>query len=189
MIRSIHIFAISVALLFASGCVDRGKEYPKPVQEVHDILAGVDELPPVFGSDAPDVGVDSTDPSAVAWILRKNGSEAMRFVAKLESKGDSSTRVTLNLVAPTEGPFGNVEQRLTDHPEIRNLYLVAMGEQIASRLENRPFDGSATMAATLKAGAANVGTIANQMEAAGEAARKRDDDNIRKAYADEAAGH
>jgi hypothetical protein len=189
VIRSIQAFAMLLALLFIGACSDRGKVYPRSLDDVHAVLAGINELPPVFGSDEPDLSIDSTDPSAVVWVLRKDGSEAMRFVAKLESTGQTSTRVSLDLLAPTEGPFGNVEQRLKDHSEIKDLYLVAMDEQIASRLENRAFDATKTMAATLKAGAANAGMIANQMEAAGEAARKRDDENIRKAYADEAAGH
>lgn len=189
MTRPIQLLAIVFALLFVSACGDRGKVYSRSLDDVHSTLAGVNELPPVFGSDGPDVGVDSTDPAAVSWVLRKNGTEVMRFVARLESEGQASTRVKLELAGATDGPFGNVEQKLKDHKEIRDLYLVAMDEQISSTLENRKFDASRIMAATMRAAAANVGTIANQMDAAGEAARRRDEANIRKAYADEAAGH
>ncbi len=189
MAGSIRALAIVLAFLFVSACGDRGKLYPRPADDVHAVLAGIDELPPVFGGNEPDVSVEASDPSQVAWVLRKNGSEMMRFVAKLESEGQTSTRVKLSLSGVTEGPFGNIEQRLKDHSEIRDLYLVAMDEQISSKLENRPFDASKTMAATMRAAAANIGTISNQMESAGKAARERDEANIRKAYADEAAGH
>ena len=184
MTRATQLLAIVFALLFVSACGDRGKLYSRSLDDVHSTLAGINELPPVFGSDGPDVGVDSTDPSAVSWVLRKNGTEVMRFVARLESEGQASTRVKLELAG-----VGNVEQKLKEHKEIRDLYLVAMDEQISSKLENRKFDASKIMAATMRAAAANVGTIANQMDAAGEAARRRDEANIRKAYADEAAGH
>ena len=186
MLRTV---AIVFAFLLVSACGDRGKVYPRPLDDVHSTLAAISELPPVFGADEPDVGVDSSDPSSVSWILTKNGTEVMRFVARLESEGQASTRVKLELSGATAGPFGNVEQRLKDHSEIRDLYMVAMDEQISSKLENRAFDASKIMAATMRAAAANVGTISNQMEAAGKAARERDEANIRKAYADEAAGH
>jgi hypothetical protein len=189
MTRLIQLLSIVFAFALVAACGDRGKVYSRSIDDVHSVLAANDELPPVFGSNEPDVSVEASDPSQVAWVLRKNGSEMMRFVAKLESDGHASTRVKLSLAGVIEGPFGNVEQRLKDHSEIRDLYLVAMDEQISSKLENRAFDASKIMAATMRAAAANIGTISNQMESAGEAARRRDEANIRKAYADEAAGH
>ena len=189
MARSIRLLAIVFAFALVTACGDRGKLYQRPIDDVHTMLAGIDELPPVFGSNEPDVSVDSSDPSQVAWVLRMKGSEMVRFVAKLESEGQASTRVKLSLAGVTDGPFGNVEQRLKDHSEVRDLYLVAMNEQISSTLENREFDATKIMAATVRATAANIGTISNQMESAGKAARERDEANIRNAYADEAAGH
>ena len=59
----------------------------------------------------------------------------MRFVAKLEPEEPYKTRVTVLVQAPTESPYGNMDQRLKDHKEITNLYLTAMNEQVASRLE------------------------------------------------------
>jgi len=189
MARSVQWLTIVFAFVLVAACGDRVKVYSRSIEDVHSVLAANAELPPVFGGNEPDVSVEASDPSQVAWVLRKNGSEMMRFVAKLESEGQTSTRVKLSLSGVTEGPFGNVEQRLKDHSEIRDLYLVAMDEQISSKLENRPFDASKTMAATMRAAAANIGTISNQMESAGKAARERDEANIRKAYADEASGH
>ena len=52
-------------------------------------------------------------PTRIVWILRGRGAEMMRYVAELSPDGDRSTRVSLNLVGATEGPFGNVEARLS----------------------------------------------------------------------------
>jgi hypothetical protein len=187
--RPILSIAAALAILCLSACSKGGVVYPRPLQDVHEVLAETDELPPVFGSDEPDHSVDSSDPNAVKWILSKNGSEVMRFTATLQPDEPNQTRVTVTIEAPTESPFGNMDQKLKDNKSIRNLYLVAMNEQIASRLENRPFDMSKTYGALAAATAANIGNISRQMDRAAEAGRKRDEENIRKAYADEAAGH
>jgi hypothetical protein len=189
MTRPLLSIAAALALLCLSACGKDGVVYPRAIEDVHTVLANTDELPPVFGSDEPDHSVDSSDPNAVAWILSKDGSEVMRFVAKLEPEEPNKTRVIVTVTAPTESPYGNMDQRLKDHREITNLYVTAMNEQVASRLENRPFDLSKTYGALAAATAANIGTISRQMDAAADAAHKRDDANIRKAYADEAAGH
>ena len=189
MARPILAIAAALTLLCLSACGKDGVVYPRSVEDVHTVLADTDELPPVFGSNEPDHSVDSSDPKAVVWILSKNGSEVMRFVATLQPEEPNKTRVIVTVTAPTEGPYGNMDQRLKDNKAIRNLYLTAMNEQVASRLENRPFDMSKTYGALAAATAANIGNISRQMDAAGDAARKRDEANIRKAYADEAAGH
>lgn len=188
MSRPIFSIAAALALLCLSACGKGGVVYPRPLQDVHEVLAETDELPPVFGENEPDHSVDSSDPNAVKWILSKDGSEVMRFVAMLEPEDPNKTRVTVTLEAPTDGPHGNMEQRLKDNKSIVNLYVTAMNEQIASRLENRPFDMSKTYGALAAATAANIGNISRQMDRAAEAGRKRGEENIRKAYADEAAG-
>jgi hypothetical protein len=187
--RPIVSIAAALALLCLSACGKGGVVYPRPLQDVHEVLAETDELPPVFGENEPDHRVDSSDPNAVAWILSKDGSEVMRFVAKLEPEEPYKTRVTVTVTAPTESPYGNMDQRLKDHKEITNLYVTAMNEQVASRLEGRPFDMSKTYGALARATAANIGNISRQMDRAAEADHKREEANIRKAYADEAAGH
>jgi hypothetical protein len=188
MSRPILAIAAAFALLCLSACGKDGVVYPRPLEDVHTVLADTDELPPVFGSDEPDHRVESSDPNTVAWILSKNGLEVMRFVATLQPEEPNKTRVTVTVQAPTESPYGNMDQRLKDHKEITNLYLTAMNEQVASRLENRPFDVSKTYGALATATAANIGNIARRMDAAAEADHKREEANIRKAYAEEAAG-
>jgi hypothetical protein len=152
---------------------------------MHEVLEEADELPPVFGEAAPDLSMDTADPSHVSWIVSLKGSEIMRYVADLEPAGDHSTRVTLHL----EGATPDVRERMKAHPEIRNLYLVAMREEIDSTFEERPFDITRTYGALTAATAANIGNISRQMDAAAEADHKRDEANIRKAYADEGRGY
>jgi hypothetical protein len=188
LMRSALPIAVAAFCLFLGAC-GNGKVYPKPLSAMHDALAEVDELPPVFGSAAPAVSVDSSDPANVKWVVELDGSEVMRFVAKLEAEDDKSTRMVLELVGAKQGPRGDVEKRLEEHPELRHLYLVAMTEEIESKLEGRKFDASRTYAALAAATAANIGSISRQMDAAGEADRKRDEQNIRNAYAEEAAGN
>jgi hypothetical protein len=182
-----HIIAAALCL-FLTACGD-GKVYPKPLSAMHDALAEVNELPPVFGSAALGVSVDSSDPADVIWIIELDGSEVMRFVAKLQAEDEKSTHMVLDLFGAKDGPRGNVQKRLEEHPELKHLYLVAMTEEIESKLEGRKFDASKTYGALAAATAANIGSISHQMDAAAEADRKRNEDNIRNAYAEEAAGN
>ena len=183
--------ALVAFCLCLAGCGGngRGTVYQKPLTEMHDALAEVNDLPPVFGSNVPDLSMDTSDPSSVAWIVNLHGSEVMRFVATLQPEGNSSTRMVLDLVGVTSGSSGDVAKRLKDHPELKRLYLVAMTEEIDSTLEKRAYDMSRTYPALMAATAANVGEISKRMDEAAAADRKRDEDNIRKAYADEAAGN
>ncbi len=173
-----------LALLLLGACGrDQSIVAERPVSEVHSLLAATDELPPVFGSDEPDLRMDTADPKAVAWILSAKNQEIMRFVATLAPDGERRTSVDLTVRAPPK-----FEKRLNDNAAVRDFYLAAMREQVASALEGRPFDLTRTYPQMQKAIAANMGNIASSMAAAAEAGRKRDEDNIRKAYAKEAAG-
>jgi hypothetical protein len=155
------------SLCFA-GCAS-GQLYPKTITEMHEALTATDELPPVFGSNAPDLSMESSDPARVSWIVSKDGTELMRFVAKLEPDGAQSTRMTLDLVGSSE----KTRKGMDDHPEIKRLYIVAMQEQIDSRLEHRAFDASKTYGALAAATAANIGSISRQMDAVAEADEAR----------------
>lgn len=185
--RASNVFGAALCLSLAA--CGQGKVYQRPLAPMHDSLAAVKELPPVFGSAAPDVSIEASDPATVSWLVIMNNAEVMRFVAKLEPKDASSTRMTLDLIGSPADPDGKVQKRLKEHPELKHLYLVSMQEEIDSTLEGRKFDASATYGALAAATAANIGSISRQMEAAADADRKHDEANIRKAYADEAAGH
>ena len=173
----------AAALLMLSACGQKGYVSERPMSEVHDLLAGADDLPPVFGSADPDLRMETADPKAVSWVLSQKGEEIMRFVATLAPEGDRKTSVDLTVKSP---PM--IEKRLSDNPQIRDLYLAAMREQVESTLESRAYDMTRIYPALGKAMSANIGNISRDVEAAAEADRKREEDNIRKAYAREAAG-
>ena len=171
------------ALLLLSACGRNSIVAERPVSEVHELLADADELPPVFGSDEPDLRMDTADPNAVAWVLSVKNQELMSFVATLTSDGEKKTLVDLSIRAVPK-----TERWLNDNAAVRDFYLAAMREQVESALEGRSYDVSRTYPAMQKAIAANIGTIARNVGAVAEADRKRNEENIRKAYAREAAG-
>jgi hypothetical protein len=89
------------------------------------------ELPPlVFGSEPPDVQVRDTGNSQIVWIARREGEELFRYTAQLKAEGDGATRVKVKLEG-AQGRTVNFAQKLAEHPEIRNMYLIAMEEQVA----------------------------------------------------------
>ena len=155
----------------------------RPLSEVHSLLAAADELPPVFGSNEPDLRMDTADPQAVAWILSTKNEEVMRFVATLSPAGEQKTTVEIAVQAPPKS-----EKWLNDNAAVRDFYLAAMREQVASELEARPFDLTRTYPQMQKAIRANIGNIAASAEAAAQADQKRSRENIERAYAREAAG-
>ena len=157
--RVLHVIAAALCLSLAGCGGGGGKVYPKSVAYMHEALSDVDELPPVFGSSAPSLSMDTSDASSVTWIVNLQGAEIMRFVGRLQAEGEKSTRLQLDLIGVTSGAKGNVQERLDQHPELRRLYLVAMTEQIESKLEERPFDITKTYGALARAAATNMGAI------------------------------
>jgi len=183
MMRRLVALAGLMSLLLLGACGQRAIVSEKPLTEVHALLAGADELPPVFGSAEPDLRMETEDPNAVSWVLSTKGEEVMRFVATLTPDGPTKTSVDLAVKAPPK-----FEKRLNDNASVRDFYLTAMREQVESTLEGRPYDVTRTYAAMQKAVAANIGNISRDMEAAAAADHKREADNMRKAYEREAAG-
>lgn len=162
--------------------------YAVPIGEARQVLAKTGLPPLVFGSQEPDFRVQTDGPSRIVWILDEHGAEVMRFVASLSPDGDTSTRVSLDLVGATQGRFGGTAERLRQNQSIRHLYLVAMEERIASALEDRPFNEAAIVPATVAATAANIGRISADVDRIAEADQRRERENIERAYRDEAAG-
>ena len=181
-----RVFAVAgVLTLLLLGACGRNQSIvaERPMSEVHGLLAATDELPPVFGSDEPDVRMETADPKAVAWVLSAKNDEIMRFVATLAPQGEGKTTVEIALQAPPKS-----EKWLNDNASVRDFYLAAMREQVASTLEARPFDLTRTYPQMQKAIRANIGNVVASADAAAEAGRKREKENIERAYAREAAG-
>ena len=160
--------ALSAFAFALTGC-GKGTVYPKPADEVRTTLSATQLPPLVFGTVPPDLEMDTSDPSKVVWIVNQDGHEVMRFIAGVTAEDASSTRVTLDVAAPTSGAYGNVQQRLDENRSIKRMYLDAMNERIASSIEGRPFDLSKVMGSYTAAAAANLGRISADMEAAAAA--------------------
>jgi hypothetical protein len=184
----IAVLGLAPLALIAGRAQIGGSVYAVPIGEARQVLARTGLPPLVFGSDEPEVAVRAEGPSRIVWILHKDGAEMMRYVAELSPDGDTATRVSLDLVGATEGPFRHTGERLAQNGTIRNLYLVAMEERIASALERRPFDQARILPATAMATAANIGRISEDMDRIAEADRRRERENIERAYREEAAG-
>jgi hypothetical protein len=184
----IALLGLAPLALIAGRAQSGGSVYAVPIGEARKVLADTGLPPLVFGSDEPEVAVRAEEPSRIVWILHQDGAEMMRFVASLSPDGETSTRISLDLVGATQGPFRQTGERLAQNEAIRHLYLVAMEEEIASALERRPFDTAKILPATAAATAANIGRIGADIDRIAEADRRRQRENIERAYREEAAG-
>ena len=144
--------------------------YPVPLDRARQILSKTD-LPPVFGSNAPSVQF-ANKPPEVTWIVSNNGSELMRYIATLSEAGKGRTRIGLELKGAKGGPAGDVEQRFAENSSVRNLYLVAMKERIASAIEGRPLDMTKIYPALGAAAFANMGNMRKSLDEAVKASEE-----------------
>jgi hypothetical protein len=169
--RRTILFALLPAILVAGCSQDRGAVYPVSLDRARQILMKT-ELPPVFGSNAPSVQIRASKPSEVTWIVSNNGSELMRYIATLSEAGEGRTRVALELKGAKSGPAGDVEKRFAENSSVRNLYLVAMKEQIASAIEGRPLDMAKIYPALGFAMVANMGNMRKSLDEAVKASEE-----------------
>jgi hypothetical protein len=165
-----------------------GQVFDVPVSEAHRILQKTGLPPQVLGSQDHKFEVQATDPARIVWIVKEDGKDAMRFIADLSSAGEKSTRVHVDVAGPAAGPMSYVAARLTERRTIKNLYVMAMEEQVAAALQQREFSITAVIPAMMVAMLANMGDLNEMQERDSQATRKRYRDNLAKAYADEAAG-
>jgi hypothetical protein len=184
----IALLGLAPLALIAGRAQTHGSVYAVPIAKARQVLARTGLPPLVFGSSPPQVAIRTEGPSRIVWILHGEGAEMMRYVAELSPDGDTSTRISLDLIGATEGRFRNAGERLSQNGTIRHLYLVAMEERIASALEGRPFDTAAILPATVAATAANIGALSANLDRAAEADQRRERENIERAYREEAAG-
>lgn len=183
-----HVIAAAVLVLAAACTQESGTVYQLPIAEARSILVKTGFPPLVFGSQTPDWQVSGGANSDVVWIARRGGAEIFRYIASLKAEGQSATRVSVELKGTTTGPAGNTAQKLADNPAIKNLYVVAITERIASALERRPFEMAKIYPALAAASIANMGSIRASADQAAEASNRLGSDNIKRAYRNEAAG-
>ena len=182
--KAVSLAATLVAGLLLSACgADSGKVYDQPIDRVHRALETV-EQPPVFGSGRVDFVVDASKPDQIIWTVGQGGVRRVRLEAMLSADNPTSTRVRVEAGLTDDRPIPALQSQET----VLALYKAAMAERIDSTLMHRDFDITAIYPQLAAATAANIGTISRQMDEVGAASRKQDEDNIKKAYADEAAG-
>jgi len=159
------------AILVAACTEDHGAVYSVKLDRARQILSTTD-LPPVFGSNAPGVEILANKRSEVTWIVSNNGSELMRYIATLSEAGEGRTRVALELKAAKGGSAGDIEKRFAENPSVKNLYLVAMKEKIASAIEGRPLDMTKIYPALASAAIANMGNMRKSLDEAVKASEE-----------------
>jgi hypothetical protein len=165
-----------------------GQVFAVPVSEAHRILQQTGLPPQVLGSHEHKFEVQAEDLARIVWIVKEDGKDAMRFIADLSSAGEKSTRVHVDVAGPASGPMTYVAARLAKSRTIKNLYVMAMEEQVAAALKQREFSITAVIPATIVAMVANMGALNEMQERDIQATRNRYRDNLAKAYADEAPG-
>ena len=186
--KAVFLATTLAAGLLLSACgADSGKVYDQPIDKVHRALETV-EKPPVFGSGRVDFVVDASKPDQIIWTVGQGGVRRVRLEAMLSADNATSTRVRVEAGLTDDRPIPGQGPALQSQETVLALYKAAMAERIDSTLMHRDFDITAIYPQLAAATAANIGTISRQMDEVGAASRKQDEDNIKKAYADEAAG-
>jgi hypothetical protein len=113
--------------------------YGLPFAAVREKLKAMPAPEGLMYARAPDYVVDAGDPTRIAWIYRRDNVELFRCVASLAPEGDGNTRVWTELRGSTQ-PGLDVEGELRKSPARRNLYVLAVREQIASTLARRAYE-------------------------------------------------
>jgi hypothetical protein len=174
------------ALLCAcDGGTSHGETYALPTAQVRETLLDTDAPIQVLGTQAVDWKTSALGDGTVLWtVLGERGGQLIRFSAKLVPV-DGGTRVDVDVLPPEGKMQERVAKGIAENPSIRDLYHVAMTEEIDAKLENRGFDASRIAAATIRAATANMASIGDSMDKAGAEFRKRDEENMARAYRDE----
>jgi hypothetical protein len=175
------------AIVLLSAC-SRGATYHVPIAEVRRILLATGLPPYVFGTNDPAWKVRGDD-EGVTWTIHRDGAEIFHYTAHLTQVDAQNTRVDVELVGSKHAPTGDAEKGMAEHPEIRDMYIVAIRERIDSALEHRAFEIARVYPALGVATLKNMGRLQASVDAAAEASNREARENIEKAYRDEAAGH
>jgi len=177
------------ALLGGCGAAGEvGEVYPGAAGEIRQTLLRIDELPPIFGSNAVDTHVINNGDGTITWTASQRFKPVLRFIARTEPVDAAHTRVTVQITGPTSAEDDEVARRLAENPTVRDLYLAAMVEQVDATLEGRDFDMTAISGQLALATAANMGETVDRLDRAAAEYQRRDAENVAKAYEQEANG-
>ena len=178
-----NMLAAAAAIVLLTACTQNGAVYQAPIAQVRQTLMATGLPPQVFGSEEPLWEVQD-GASEITWIVRRGDAELFRYIAHLTEVSPTATRVQVEL----KGADGGPAQGLAQHPEVKDMYLVAINERIASALEHRDFDMTRIYPSMTAAMIVNMGAISRSADEAAAASEKEARDNIAKAYQEEAEG-
>ena len=129
-------------------------------------MRGLDLPPHVFGSVPKTFKVLTPAPGTMVWSIAEYDSEEMiRYVVTLAAEGAGATRVTVDVTGPAGTPI--VGNRV-----IRNMYIIAMKEQIAAALEQRSFQDYKIVLPSVIAVLVNLTRISAWLSGDGNAPRR-----------------
>ena len=178
---------IMLASLLAA-CAARapeGKVYPRAAADVRAALLATARPVPLESTRLTAVQAREMPDGAIELALAdEQGRPQLRFLAAVADLGNAKTRVAVAYA----GADAALEKGMAAHPEIEAVYLKTVREQVDAELEGRPFNNFAIAPEVARAFASNAGAISQRMQAAGDAYRRQDRENIEKAYAEEARG-
>jgi hypothetical protein len=133
---------VLAGLVVLAGCRQQGDVYERSLEETRTVLKATDVPLHYFGPSADtEFSMTQPDPDTIVWKVTASGSDILTYTANIEPEGDHKTRVTLKLEgASNSRKFGDVEARLKEFPQLRDLYTASMHEATDSALEGRPFN-------------------------------------------------
>jgi hypothetical protein len=163
LIKSVgSLLAMVMAVLAYTFWPEQAQVFGRPTAEVRNLLKEVGLPPHVFGSEPKTFKVLTPSPERMVWSIAEQGNEEMlRYVVTLTAEGARATRVRVDVTRPNGAPLGPVTANALQRRTVRNIYTVAMREQIAAALERRDFESYKIMFPTAIAVLVNMTALSN----------------------------
>ena len=163
LIKSVgSLLAMVVAVLAYTFWPEQAQVFDRPTAEVRNLLKEVGLPPHVFGSEERTFKVLTPSPERMVWSITEHvNEEIMRYVVTLTAEGANSTRVRVDVTRANGAPLGPATANALQKRTVRNIYTVAMKEQIAAALERRDFEAHKIMFPTAIAVLVNMTALSN----------------------------
>lgn len=165
--------------IYWHGPLKSGATFARPATEVSYVLETMALPEAVEGSFGGTPSVSSrreTVPGkSVTYYFFARGAQAAKFVAEIDPVDEGHTRVSTRMTMSDDAEKLMKVQFMPMAQQFKIVGAAAMNEQIASRLERRPFNKDIVTKAMMGFAVANIGTIQRgAAEAMNEAQRVQD---------------
>lgn len=154
---------ILIAALALAACGSRPPDgvlvYPIEPDAMRVLLKDVDFPYWAYGQAGAqaDAEVRTNADGEIVWTLEEfDGADIIRYTAAVAPEA-SGSRITIGIEGPAKGKYKMVGPKLDANPTIKRLYLLAMQEEIAAKIENRQVRSDKIMPAMMAAVFANPG--------------------------------